>query len=71
MGLSGVLTLVVAMLIEFTSLAYRSSGSTRDGKAFSSGSFCEPSNVRDEGHLSMSNIEDNMVIANFFKNCKI
>jgi len=63
-GVAGAATLGVAALIEFASIAFGRSVSTGDGQAgSSSGSLSEPSNISDEEHLSLSNVEENMIVA--------
>ena len=55
MGLGGAVTLVVAALIEFASIAFGRSDSTVDDQA-------RP-RVRHSRSLSLSNIEENMIVA--------
>ena len=66
LGLAGLMTLVVAVLIEFASLAFRRSVSTGDDQATSSsGSLGEPSNFSaeaEEDRLSLGDVEENMTI---------
>ena len=63
-GLAGAVTLLVAGLIEGAYIAFGRSVSTGDGQAgSSSGSLSEPSNISDEEHLSLSNVEENMIVA--------
>ena len=64
MGGAGVVTLGVAALIEFASIAFGRAVSTDDGQAGSSScSLGEPSNISAEQRLSLSNIEENMTVA--------
>ena len=63
-GLAGLMTLGIAALIEFASIAFGRSSSTGDSQAGSlSGSLGEPSNINAEQRLSLSNVEENMTVA--------
>ena len=62
-GGAGVLTWVIAGLIEFASIAFGRPVSTGDGQAGSSVSLGEPSNIGAEERLSLGNVEENMTIA--------
>ena len=58
------MTLLVAGLIEFASIAFGRSVSTGDGQAgSSSGSLGEPNIIGAEQRLSLGNLEENMVVA--------
>ena len=66
MGLAGAMTLGVAALIEFASIAFRRSVLTGDGQSVSSsGILHEPSNIGAEQRLSLSNLEENTTVAGF------
>ena len=63
-GLAGFVTLMVAGLIEFASIAFGRSVSTSDGQAGStSGSLGKPSKLRRSRSASISNIAENMTVA--------
>ena len=62
-GLAGAVTLIIAGLIEFASLAFGRSGSTGDGQAGSSRDLRESRKLRTSRSASIGNIAENMTVA--------
>ena len=63
-GAGGAVTMLVAAFIEFAYIAFGRSVSTGGGQAgSSSGSLGQPINIGAEQRLSLSNLEENMVVA--------